>query len=99
MIQVIRASEQEQELTLEEEIPIKYNRKPYLFTMAICLSTLYSGCSLTMISASSVHALIDYYEIGLSIESTLSLLNGVLPAGGMLGAILVPTFVLLTTKK
>lgn len=41
----------------------------------------------------------EYYDIDLSFQSTLSLLNGILPVGGMLGAILVPNILPLTTKK
>lgn len=52
-----------------------------------------------MIASCNINALKTYYNIDLSDQSTLSLLNGVLPAGGMLGAILVPTLVSLTTKK
>jgi hypothetical protein len=66
MIEVIRASHQEQELTLLEEIPIRDAKRPFYLTLVICLSTLFSGCSLTIISASSLNGLIQYYGIDLS---------------------------------
>lgn len=66
MIEVIRASQQEPELTIQDEIPLTKPRKAYLYTLVICLSTLFSGYSLTLISATNLNGLIDYYDIDLS---------------------------------
>lgn len=52
-----------------------------------------------MISSCNLSSLINYYKIEFSNQSALSLLNGVMPAGGMLGSLLVPSIVVLTTKK
>ncbi len=87
------------EVSLQDHIPLTNQAKPYYYTVIICLSTLYSGCCLTLISSCNLSSLIYYYAIDLSTQSTLSLLNGVLPAGGMLGALLVPSLVAFTTKK
>jgi hypothetical protein len=86
-------------VTVYEEIPLKNQHRPYFYCLVICISTIYSGYSLTVISASNLRMLQHYYNIEFSNEATLSLLNGILPVGGMLGSILVPTLVPLTTKK
>ena len=99
MIYVKFKEEMDDEVTLSEEIPLKNRVKPYLYSMIICISQIYSGYCLTMISASNLHMLQQYYSIRLSLASTLSLLNGTLPAGGMLGSILVPYFISFSTKK
>jgi hypothetical protein len=98
MIIVIDSGE-EVESSQEHSIPLKDNRLAYLYTTVICLSTAYSGYSLTLIASSNLTMLKSYYSISLSDSSTQSLLNGILPAGGILGALLVPTLLSYTSKK
>lgn len=96
---IVIDSEQELEADQDSCIPLKDNRTAYLYTMVICLSTAYSGYSLTLIASSNLEMLKSYYNISLDDSSTLSLLNGILPAGGILAALLVPTLFSHTTKK
>lgn len=96
---IVIDSEQELGSGREKVLPLKDNRTAYFYTIVICLSTAYSGYSLTVIASSNLEMLKSYYEISLSDSSTLSLLNGILPAGGILGSILVPTLLTHTTKK
>lgn len=81
------------------KIALKNTAVAYCFCIIICISTAYSGFSLTLISASSVPMLRKYYSIDWPQQVMLSLLNGILPIGGMLGCLLLPYFVALTNRK
>lgn len=81
------------------EIPIAHKLRAYLHCCVICLATVYSGFTLTLISASSLPMLAQYYRISLPKQAILSLLNGILPVGGMLGCLLVPFFSKLTSRR
>lgn len=63
------------------------------------LSMAIFGYSLTVISASSLSMIKRYYEIEFSNGTTLSILNGIIPMGGILGAILAPYILSITRKK
>jgi hypothetical protein len=60
---------------------------------------VYSGYSLTLISATSTRQLINYYNVELPQQTVLSLLNGILPVGAILGSLLLPHVMPLTNKK
>jgi len=82
-----------------KDLPILHKGRAYLYCCIICISTAYSGYSLTLISASSMPMLLHYYHIQLKLQTALSVLNGSLPVGAMLGSLLMPYFVRLTTKR
>jgi hypothetical protein len=87
------------EASLQDHIPLKNQVKPYYFTVIICLSTLYSGCCLTSSPPATSLPSSTTTPLTSPPNPPLSLLNGVLPAGGMMGALLVPSLVAFTTKK
>ena len=83
----------------EREVRVKYNDRAALLLLFICFSPLYYGYSLTIIGASNLSLLYDYYSIPLSPALTLALLNGALPLGGILGGFYFAQISRLTTKK
>jgi hypothetical protein len=54
-------------VTIYDEIPLANDKRPFFYTLVICLSTVYSGYSLTLISATRVTMLQEYYTIDLSV--------------------------------
>lgn len=70
-----------------------------LLCFYICLSAVFYGYCLTVIGASNLPLLFTYYQISLSKEVTLALVNGALPLGGMLGCMLFPYTNLFATKR
>jgi hypothetical protein len=70
-----------------------------LYTAIVSISALNFGYCLTLISSSSLPMLIHYYNITASKTVALSLLNGSLPIGGVVGALVVPYVLPFTTKR
>jgi hypothetical protein len=65
----------------------------------MCISTAYSGYSITLISSTSITELKRYYQIDTAVQTTLSLLNGMLPVGAMVGCLVLPCFLSIMNKK
>ena len=64
------------------------------------MGPIYNGYSLTLIAATSMKQLINYYDIPpLQQQTITSLLNGILPFGGMIGCLILPYIMPSTNKK
>lgn len=94
-----RSEKSELTYRTNREIDISYSKRGILLAVFICLGPLYYGYSLTIIGATNLTLLFNYYHISLSKATTEALLNGALPVGGMLGSLLYGYLCRLTTKK
>jgi hypothetical protein len=64
------------------------------------IGTIYHGYSLTLIAATSMKQIIKYYDVAhLQQQTITSLLNGILPFGGMIGCLILPYIMPSTNKK
>jgi fucose permease len=57
------------------------------------------GYSLTMLSACNLTYMRDYYNVDYSQDTLLSTINGFFAIGGLLGSIITPYFIKITTKR
>ena len=76
-----------------------HRNKGAMLCFIICLSPMFYGYCLTNIGAANLTYLFPYYHVTLSKQTTLSMLNGLLPIGGVFGCLLFPKVRLLATKR
>lgn len=70
-----------------------------MLVVVICMSTLYYGLCLSMISAVSPKAYKEYFGDWAGESSTIGLLIGFFPIGGALGAVSARLFITCFTRK
>jgi hypothetical protein len=81
------------------EIQLRSERMGYFYCWIASSSMLIYGYSLTMLSASRLDDIQSYYHIALSKDLILSTVNGFFAVGGLLGSLLTPYFIRITSKR